>query len=225
MQRHSQFSVIIPALNEENNIERAIRSVSWADEVVVVDGGSRDKTVDIAGTHARVLHAEMGRGRQLRKGGEETTGKILLFLHADSWLSEQATEELKALVADGENQPVFGCFRQRIDDNRQRFRILESGNAFRAAILQLPYGDQAIFVDRKTYEKVGGFDDVPLMEDVMLSRRLRRICRPTLLTGPVHLSARRWTTNGWIRQTLRNWALVTAFSLGVSPARLMEWYR
>ena len=210
----------------KENIERAIQSVGEADEIVVVDGGSRDATISTArACGCRVIPSERGRGNQLRSGTAASSGDLLLFLHADNWLGEGAVGQLIEHAQQQSGRPIFGCFRQNIDDTRFRFRIVESGNALRAGRLWMPYGDQAMFVDRRSYERVGGFAEVPLMEDVMLSRRLRKIHPPTLLPGPVHLSARRWQSQGVIRQTVRNWLIFAAFSLGVSPMRLASWYR
>ena len=162
-------------------------------------------------------------GVQLLAGAKEATGDVLLLLHADSWLDDRAIQELRDVAQI--KAPLFGCFRQQIDDSRFRYRILEFGNRIRATWFGLPYGDQAMFVDRATYQAVGGFDAVPLMEDVLFSRKLRRVSRPILLNGPVHLSARRWVRQGVLRQTLKNWSILGAFCFGVSPVRLARWYR
>lgn len=226
----TRISVIIPTLNEQQHVDRAIRSVSFADEVFIADGGSEDDTVTIATQlDASVVTSRPGRGVQLRAGAAEATGDVLLFLHADNWLRNDCGSQLRSCVAARSEQPVwslFGCFRQAIDDPRYRFRLLESGNAFRATKLGVPYGDQAMFVDRTSYERAGGFAEVPLMEDVMLSRSLRKLIgRPILLDGPVHVNPRRWMRDGVVRRTLRNWMIVSAYALGVSPERLAKWYR
>ena len=224
MQRDVTISVIIPTLNEESLVENAIRSAANADQVIVVDGGSRDQSVSLAKqAGAIVIESEQGRGEQLRKGAEVATGDVLLFLHADSWLGELAIQQLRE---KSESTRAFhGCFRQRIDDPRFRYRIMETGNALRATWLSTPYGDQAQFVDRGTYDTVGGIDAMPLMEDVLLSRKLHRVGRPTLLDGPVNLSARHWNRRGMVRQTIKNWSILGAFCLGVSPVKLARWYR
>lgn len=227
MEPNAKISVIIPTLNEEKLVERAIWSAVGADEVIVVDGGSNDQSVSLAKqTRATVIESRQGRGVQLRTGAEAATGDILLLLHADSWLHELAIPQLRAKYqATAATGAFHGCFRQRIEDSRFRYRLLERGNAIRATWFRTPYGDQAQFVDRKTYDAVGGIDDVPLMEDVLFSRKLRRISRPALLDGPVNLSARRWNRRGVIRQTIKNWSILSAFCLGVSPVKLARWYR
>lgn len=224
MARNVKISVIIPTLNEEKLVEHAIASVADADQVVVVDGGSTDQSAAVAhSAGATVIHTRAGRGGQLRTGVSKATGDVYLLLHADSRLSELALCELRQLAS--RTKRIYGCFRQSIDDPRYRYRLLEYGNALRATWLSLPYGDQAVFIDRQTYDLVGGMDDVPLMEDVMFAKKLRSVGRPTLLAGPVHLSARRWHRRGVLRQTLKNWSILTAFWLGVPPVRLARWYR
>lgn len=225
------ISTIIPALNEEHHIERAVRSATGFDEVIVVDGGSDDTTKSIAqSAGARVIQSKRGRGFQLRAGAAEATGDYFLFLHADNWLDQKCVDQLYNLSRNTMARPsgrtaVFGCFRQRIDGVDQLFRWLEWGNTIRATRLRLPYGDQAMFIDRRSYEEVGGFDDVPLMEDVILSRKLKRLTKPILLPGPVHICGRRWRKSGVFRQTLRNWCILVAFLCGAPPERLVRWYR
>lgn len=226
MSGNIRLSVVIPTLNEAETIDRALRSVEAFDEVIVVDGNSEDATRELAQRRGvRVLSTNRGRGSQLRAGAAATTGDALLFLHADNWLEDGVYEQLTLLFEQRAGCPTFGCLRQRIDDARLRFRLLEQGNAFRATRLQMPYGDQAMFVDRDTYDQTGGFADVALMEDVIFSRRARVACRPIMLAGPVYLSARRWHRHGVLRQTLKNWFLFLAFRLGARPERLVEWYR
>ncbi len=219
------ISVIIPTLNEKPNIVQAVHSVADADEVIVVDGGSQDGTCDMVGDlPCKLLHTSSGRGRQLDVGAREATGDVLLFLHADCWLEPRALGQVRELAQRRNGQPVFGAFRQRIDDSHYCFRWLEHGNAARATWCRLPYGDQGVFIDGKSYRACGGFADVTLMEDVMLARALAKRCRPVLLPGPIHLSPRRWNKDGVVRRTLQNWFILAAFYCGVSPERLARWY-
>jgi hypothetical protein len=119
---------------------------------------------------------------------------------------------------------IFGAYRQHIEDEHPKYRWLEWGNALRVSWLRLPYGDQSVFIDRVTYLEAGQFGDVPLMEDVLLARAVRRLQRPVLLRGPVHVSARRWQRTGVIWRTFRNLTILAAFYSGVSPRRLAHWY-
>ena len=222
-----KISVIIPALNEAAGIVRAVTSAqeSGAEEVVVADCGSTDETcslAEIAG--ARVIAAPRGRAVQQNAGAQVSTGDVLLFLHADNWLGRDAIAQVRSAVSH-RNGTCCGAFQQKIEAAPMMYRLLERGNAERVRWLGLPYGDQAIFVTRELFDQVGGFPDEPFLEDVLLMQRLRRLSWPQLLPGPVHVSPRRWEKRGVIRQTLRNWAILSAFSLGASPKTLANWYR
>lgn len=228
-------SVVIPALNESENVVRAIESArqSGAGEIIVCDGGSSDGTMEAARrTGGTVITAPRGRGRQLRAGAAASTGALLLFLHADSWLSDACLPELVQRANSmersrfgQEGQRFWGAFCQRIEADGRMYRALERGNAARVRWRGLPMGDQAMFVSRAFYDQVGGFADLPLMEDVDLSIRLRRSAWPELLVGPVHTSARRWEKRGIVRQTLQNWGIQLFHACGVSEQRLHQWYR
>ena len=159
----------------------------------------------------------------MQAGAQVATGEVLLFLHADNRLVEESCQQ----IAEAFEKPnvLFGGFRQQIDATGYRYRFLEFGNAFRAKWLGMIYGDQAIFVCRETLAAIGGIPELPLMEDVELMRRLRRHGKRVLLDGPLRISARRWQRHGVFRQTLRNWTLLVAYFLGVSPGTLSGWYR
>jgi rSAM/selenodomain-associated transferase 2 len=220
-----ELSVIIPALNEGVRIRRAIESArnAGAAEVVVVDGGSEDDTVAASeSAGAIVLRGARGRAAQQNRGAQAARGRWLLFLHADNWLAPEAGAQLRGVF----RRPDVGCgaFRQRIDAPGILYRGLERGNALRIRLWSLPYGDQGIFVRRDLFEQLGGFPPLPLMEDVALMRKLSRLSRPVLLPGPLHVDARRWQRQGVVQQTLRNWSLLTAYYLGVSPTRLAPSY-
>ncbi len=220
------LSIIVPAIDEEPIIAAAVKR-AWALgplEVLVVDGGSRDRTAELAeAAGAVVLHSARGRGVQQNAGARHARGTTLLFLHADTWLAPQAAGQLEqALLGPG---VVWGAFRQQIEAGGRLYRWLEWGNAWRAGVWGRPYGDQGIFVRRAAFEAVGGFPEVQLLEDVILGRALRRLARPVLLPGPIHVSARRWQRRGVLRQTLLNWGLLTLASFGVPPDRLAQWYR
>ncbi|MFG0291029.1 MAG: TIGR04283 family arsenosugar biosynthesis glycosyltransferase [Rhodopirellula sp. JB044] len=221
-------SVIVPTWNESETIERCLASVAALAprEVIVSDGGSDDDTIarvkrfsEAATTRVIVTNGPRGRGRQLATGANAASGDVLLFLHADCTFEADVIKQMR------ENHwPPWGGFYQRIDDRRWRFRWLERGNALRVRTLGRVFGDQAIFVRRDWYERVGGFDAVALMEDVMLSSRLRKLGKPCLLPGPVSVDPRRWHRRGVIGQTRLNWQLQIAFARGVSPDELRERY-
>ena len=219
------ISIIIPTLNEADRIGQAVQR-AWATgphEVLVVDGGSLDDTVAIAERHgARVLGGVRGRASQQNLGARQATGDVLLFLHADNLLDPDGVRQIAAAL---ENGPVLGgAFQQKISASGLLYRLLERGNALRVRWLGLPYGDQGIFLRREVFDRLGGFPEVGLMEDLLLMRKLRRRARPVLLPGPLQVSPRRWQRYGVVRQTLRNWSLLLAERLGVSPDSLARFY-
>ena len=220
-----RVSIIIPALNEAAVIERAI-AAAWqtrAHEVILVDGGSQDHTVDLAeAAGCQVIISSPGRARQQNMGAAQATGDVLLFQHADNWLDKTALTQIRTALQ--QRNVIAGAFEQRIASTGRLYRCLERGNAWRARCWGLPYGDQGIFLRRQAFEQLGGFPDVQLMEDILLMQRVRRKRRPVLLAGPIHIDARRWQRHGIVRQTLRNWALLTALRLGASPDDLLRFY-
>ena len=226
MSSSSLISVVIPAINESERIANAIE-YAWnfgADQVIVVDGGSTDGTCQIAAQKdCQLLSSTPGRGIQQNIGAGAADGETLLFLHADSFLPPQAYQPLQQALSNP--SVVWGGFRQRIDEPGKRYRWLEKGNASRVKWRGQVYGDQGIFIRRDVFQKIGGFAEFPLMEDVHLSDKMKKIARPVLLEGPLHIDARRWKANGVIRQTIRNWTFLGLYRLGVSPERLAQRYR
>lgn len=222
-QTRLEVSVVIPAINEADCVSRSVGSAfaAGASEVIVVDGGSADATVQVArDAGATLIASDPGRANQQNAGADLATGDTLLFLHADSALDRRCIEQIRR---SGTN-PAFGAFRQRIDSTDRVYRLIEWGNALRVRYLGMPYGDQGIFIDRALFQQIGGFPAVPIMEDYLVGKRARTIAWPDLLEGPIHTSARRWRQNGVFRQTMQNWSLVLATILGVRPDRLSERY-
>ena len=218
------ISIIVPTLNEEANIAALIaqtRSIGDC-EIIVVDGGSTDDTQARATGADRVLISSPGRAKQQNLGAEVSRGDVLLFLHADCRLPSTASNSIRAALAD--ERVIGGCFQQRIDSPGLRYRWIERGNAWRVRLFKLAYGDQAIFVRRTVFEQLGRFPELRLMEDVFLMKRLRHVGRFVLLPDRLTVSARRWRQHGVIRQTLRNWMLLTLALCGASPDRLVRFY-
>ena len=225
-------SVVIPVINEAHAIARSIE-LAWkagADEVIVVDGGSNDSTIGLCEqSKCRLVHSAAGRGIQLNAGAAEATGDVLLFLHADNWLVENAIQQIKSL--DDDPSLLFGGFCQRIEHPGRIFRWIEGGNAWRVRRRGLVYGDQAMFVSKSLFEAVGGFRAIALMEDLAFSQEIKgqyfektKRSQPHLLAGPTHVDARRWQEVGPVRQTVKNWFLSTAYLLGADPKRLAKRY-
>lgn len=222
----AQISVVIPAINEEAVIGAAIESArnAGAGEIIISDGGSRDQTIRIASEFrgTKIVRSLPGRGVQLNSGAllVNEDQEVILFLHADNLLDKQCLRQICELAEIG-----WGAFRQRIDSSSKIYRFIELGNEMRVRFRGVPFGDQAIFVRRFDFVQSGGFEEVPLMEDVGFAKKMRKTSRPVLLDGPVTISSRRWERRGPIRQTLLNWKIQIAYALGVSPERLKNWYR
>jgi rSAM/selenodomain-associated transferase 2 len=217
----TRISVVIPTLDEAAHVERALASVRGADEVIVVDGGSRDPTAALArSAGARVLSAPCGRGTQLREGALRATGDWLVFLHADTVLEAGWREALYALP----EEVVGGAFRFAIDSPRPAFRAVEWGVAWRCRLFRLPFGDQGLFARRAAYRRVGGFQAFPLMEDVDFVRRLGRTGRLAFPPSKASTSPRRWERHGIVGATLRNWWLLAQFAAGRRPEALARTY-
>jgi len=220
---YMHISVIIPALNEEAHIERAILSASDADEVIVVDGGSNDATVSITEKlGAKVIISKKGRGVQQDAGAKEAKGDALLFLHADTMLPEGWKESVAQIFTDG--NIVGGAFLLGINSDNPLLKFINRIANIRAKYLGLIYGDQAILVKKDKFFSIGGFRGLPIMEDVDLIRRLRRHGTVKLLKEKVLTSQRRWYKKGLISTTLKNWFYLFLYYTGVSPERIYRLY-
>lgn len=220
-----RLSIIIPAVDDAECLATTLPALARlrgaGHEVIVVDGGSRDDTRSRARFFAdRVLVAGRGRGRQMNAGAAVATGDVLLFLHADSLLPGDA----QAAIADALTVSCWGRFDVRLSGREWSFRIIEAFMNLRSRITGIATGDQAIFVRREAFAQVGGYPEIPLMEDVAISRRLKAIARPACLRQRVVTSARRWRVNGIARTVILMWRLRLAFALGADPRRLAHRY-
>jgi len=219
------ISVIIPTLNEEDVIKKTLQGLAKVPgiEIIVSDGGSTDKTVNLCKQFARVINSEPGRGCQMNAGAKEASGDILLFLHADTLLPENWKD--KIISAMSNEIIVGGAFSLSIDSGRLSHKIISATANIRSRISGIQYGDQGIFVRRSVFEEIGGFKDIPIMEDVDLMRRLKKVGTVVMLRDKVRTSARRWEKEGVIYTTLRNWLLISLYYMGVSPERLYRFYK
>ena len=225
--RLDRVSVIIPALNEERHIAATLRAVgqSLCHEVIVVDGGSSDTTVQRAReAGVNVLSSKPGRARQMNVGAAAAAeGGSLLFVHADTLLPPGLPGMVaRTLFAPG---VAAGAFRFRIAGSFAGKSLIEWTTGLRSRWLQRPYGDQGLFLARALFEEMGGFADLPIMEDYEFAARLRRRGRIVTVGEAALTSARRWKTLGVVRTTLRNQWMLAGYHLGVSPQRLATLYR
>lgn len=191
-------------------------------EVIVVDGRSQDQTTRIAHRHgARVVEAPPSRGRQQDVGAAVASGDVFLFLHADTMLPDGFDRQVHRVLS----RPgvAAGAFRLRIDASGWSYRGLEFMIDLRSRLLQMPYGDQAIFLKAEVFRRVGGFGNLAVMEDFALVRRLRRLGRIAMADAAVRTSARRWLKNGLWRTTLLNQACLAAYCAGISVDRIAGW--
>ncbi|MBF2016227.1 MAG: TIGR04283 family arsenosugar biosynthesis glycosyltransferase [Rivularia sp. T60_A2020_040] len=222
----AKISIIIPTLNESKNIKATLASTQKSTniEIIVVDGGSEDNTVDIAQSPGvKVIKSCKNRAYQMNTGAMNATGDILLFLHADTLLPANFDE----MIRIGLQQPktVAGAFSLRINAPQTGLRLVEWGVKFRSKWLQMPYGDQGIFITKKIFNDIGGFPELPIMEDFELIRNLKRLGKITLIPVPVITSPRRWLKKGVWQTTLINQIVIIAYFLGVSPKIIRSWYR
>ncbi|MDN5872443.1 MAG: TIGR04283 family arsenosugar biosynthesis glycosyltransferase [Nitrococcus sp.] len=220
------ISIIIPALDEAATIAATLRELQplrkRGHEVIVVDGGSRDDTRCVAAGFAdQVLVAPRGRARQMNAGAVNATGAVLWFLHADTLIPADAADQINDAWARGHH---WGRFNVRFPGRAPLLRAVAWAMNRRSCLSGIVTGDQGLFVDRALFERLGGYPDQPLMEDVALSRRLKRGGRPACLPGPLITSARRWERHGiWATITLM-WYLRLAYFLGADPRALHRLY-
>ena len=216
------LAIVIPVLDEADTLALRLGALaplrSRGARVVVVDGGSADETLAIAQTHADVaLVAPRGRGAQMNAGAAAFADEVLLFLHADTVLPDLAD---KLVLEALRGASTWGRFDVRIDSPRAVFRCIERLMNWRSRWSGIATGDQAVFVRRDAFERVGGFPDIPLMEDIALSCALKCIAPPVCLRARVTTSARRWEKHGVWRTVLLMWHLRAAYFLGADPASL-----
>jgi rSAM/selenodomain-associated transferase 2 len=221
------LSVIVPTLNEADGIVAHLTALQplrrRGSEVIVVDGGSTDGTPRLAASLAdRVIAVRRGRGAQMNAGARQAHGDVLLFLHADTHLPDHADLLLTKALAD--ERRLWGRFDVAIEGTHPLLRLVAWSMNRRSRLTGIATGDQALFVRREAFAKVGGFPDLPLMEDVALSRSLRCLGRPLCLRARVTTSGRRWEQRGVLRTVVLMWRLRAQYWLGADPGTLAKTY-
>jgi rSAM/selenodomain-associated transferase 2 len=224
------ISVIIPTLNEEAVLAETLARTSalQVGELIVVDGGSTDHSVPTAQAYCantpnvHLITAPRGRARQMNEGAKASRGDVLLFLHADTRLPERARQLIDSAFADP--TVVGGRFDVRFDSSSTWSRIISAFMNHRSRLTGIVTGDHALFVRRQVFEHLGGFAEIPLMEDIDFSRRLKRTGRIAALRHTVTTSFRRWETQGPLKTILLMWTLRFLYWAGVSPHRLQHFY-
>jgi rSAM/selenodomain-associated transferase 2 len=225
-----KFSFIIPVWNEQAIIYRTIEhvrdlSASGRAEIIVVDGDPAGRTIQVA-RHMGVKTAisEKGRGNQMNLGASLAAGDILIFLHADTILPHDALELIETAMED--ISCIAGAFDLAIDSERPAFRLIEKAASFRSRMTRIPYGDQTIFIRKSGFRDLGGFNNIPIMEDVEFMRRIKKGKGKICIIGTAVLtSPRRWEKEGIVYTTLRNWLLIALYLCGVKPEKLIRFYR
>lgn len=220
-------SIIIPVLNEGSNLTKTLNSLQpyrqGGHEVIVVDGGSTDNSLALAGDVAdQVIESAPGRAVQMNCGASVANGEVYLFLHADTVLPDKALDLITSVPQSGF---YWGHFDIRLSSNRKIFRLIELMVNLRSRLTSIATGDQAMFIDAGLFKYIGGFPQIALMEDIAISRLLKNHAKPLCLKSTVITSSRRWETKGVIATVLLMWKLRLYYFLGVSPQKLSQLYR
>ncbi len=227
----SKLSIVVPVLNEETTLPKLLSDIEFCKsnldfpiECIIVDGGSHDRSVKICEQYdVSVIQGPRGRGQQLACGAQESSGEVLLFLHADSKISPEHC--LNAVETVQGNGHIAGGFILKFDDRHPILKLAEWINKIRFRFTKIFYGDHGIFLSREYYFATGGFPLQSLFEDIELSRRLKRMGEVILISPPLVTSARRFKAGGVIRTYLKMASLHILYWAGVSPERLAAWYR
>ncbi|MBL4901992.1 MAG: TIGR04283 family arsenosugar biosynthesis glycosyltransferase [Desulfocapsa sp.] len=222
----SNISIIVPTLNEVQNLSGLVPCAQKVQELIVVDGGSRDDTVKLAKKLGfRVIEETEpgGRGTQLNTGAANASGSILLFLHADTLLPPDFHGAICRCLQNPAT--ILGAFQLQVKNSNLLLKVILKFANFRSKMLQLPYGDQAFFIRKQDFVKLGGFPEVPIMEDYIFAKQVKKKGRIQTLDQAVTTSARRWQRLGVIRTTLVNQVVILGYYMGIQPEKLAAFYR
>jgi rSAM/selenodomain-associated transferase 2 len=222
-----KISVIIPTLNETEQIQHCLASVQSlrrnGHEVIVVDGGSEDETCSqVKDLADKVIHHSRGRATQMNAGARAACGEILIFLHADTCLPTEADTVITSSIKD--SAEFWGRFNVRLSGRHWAFRIIEICMNLRTRITGIVTGDHAMFMSKEIYNKVKGFPEIALMEDIAISSKFKHVVCPICLKHKVTTSSRRWEENGIIKTILKMWWLRISYFLGTDPLKLARQY-
>jgi rSAM/selenodomain-associated transferase 2 len=227
---HPKFSIVIPVLHEAERINDLIQHLRQLDpekssEIIVVDGAPEKETLQaIHDDQVIRISSEKGRARQMNAGAFAAEGDILIFLHADTELPLSVLKRMNEFVS--RNDYVGGAFDLGIKSDKMIFKVIGFLGSLRSRLNRIPYGDQAVFIRRDYFNEIGGYKDIPLMEDAELMRRMKRSAKKILIfRDRVITSPRRWEEEGVIYSILRNWTLQILYFLGVSPHKLVNFYK
>ncbi len=229
-----KISIIIPVLNEASTIEATLTILQDTPnlEIIVVDGGSRDQTINIvnfvskqlaSSLSIKIISTTASRAHQMNTGAAVAKGDILLFLHGDTYLPPKFNLLLLQALQDA--IVIAGAFELQINAQLPGLRLVEKMVNMRSRFFSLPYGDQAIFMKKSVFEEIGGFPNLPIMEDFELMLALRKLGRIVIISAPVVTSGRRWQKLGVVKTTLLNQLIIAGYFIGISPNLLVRWYR
>ena len=225
-----KFSIIIPVLNESSIINDQINRLTSLItkepyEIIVVDGDPRADTLQALRNKKNMvcLTSPPGRANQMNLGAKNAEGEILIFLHADTELPHNALDRITSIMERG--QYIGGAFDLGIKSDKLMLKLIENIASWRSRLTRIPYGDQAIFIKNDYFFNIGGFQDIPLMEDVVLMKRIKKLGgKIFIIPERVFTSPRRWEKEGILYCTIRNWLLLSLFHLGISPNKLAQYY-